>query len=681
MTDAKVWRPICYLEHVLYDETPLQIIVQYRGDESADKQVAKTFMVEVEWALMCAVSSPPLGVGEQIAARGPRFFTLRGRFSPSIRAAASTDAETIFQLLATTPQPPEIVNSLFPVRIRNAETDGAGANARAETFVLDDVRKGWWPLHIGCCAHLIHSSATRTWGLPLEANTIQGVIHAGKVLTSAGNMKLLKDKVTELVTDRIVVLVNPVDDGVRSAVMSFFLPQAQTPRKRAVMMAIAEFFNGAWGKQKTLQHICAGQHCCKDREETTRTAGRLLRKMVSCLLGRVFSRANWAAWAQSLEWFCFSDALHGLVTDAFQQCFKKHTSTGTSSKNDATVDAAVFPELLPEEPSGAANPRDPADGVDDNTARQRLENAISTNISLHFMVSGVWKEVYLLRVCLHAQKTLMATVLHCTSQDWELAQQFNLLQTGAREYRLLNLHKGDMVTVFFAEVSRLFHSITTWVHFLETERFRSRILQAFMRSAAVVFQLMVTRLKGYPYALLSVLDPGSRDSAVAMALAAPRCMLDTWSRRFLEMFPGEDLKGQEAQAVLELVAEVGMGTTFSTERLHSRNLSRAKQRQSRKADVQYLGLSHMGFSAPSSCRHSAPSAQVTSGNRPGRPRKKDKADPQRRGGGGAWRAYVSAHLGGRYLKGEVATELSAGYRALTQEQKAHYQLLGQLGTD
>ena len=52
----------------------------------------------------------------------------------------------------------------------------------------------------------------------------------------------------------------------------------------------------------------------------------------------------------------------------------------------------------------------------------------------------------------------------------------------------------------------------------------------------------------------------------------------------------------------------------------------------------------------------------------------------RRGGGGAWRAFCKIHATGVKLTGDVASRLSAQYRALTPEEKQKYIDLGELGT-
>ena len=640
MISSKAWRPVCFVEHSLYDETPLELIVQYQGDNTGDKQLGKCFVVELEWGMVLEELPSPLMTSQPSGLGSSRMFTLRGRFSPCVRAAASADGETIMEVLRSAPSPPTTIADIFPVRIRHAETDEHAANPRAEALLHQQLREGWMHLHTLCYAHKIHTAATRTWNLPSEASTVTGLIHAGKHLTAAGSMKLLKDKISELVGLRLEVLRIAADDGVRAAVLKYFTPPLQQPRRRALVLAVADFFNGAWGKRMRLQHVCAGQGCCLNRDASLATARWLLHRLVSSLLGHVFSRANWAQWHQCLQWFCFADAIHGLITDAFQEAFNNNPAPelqATSIQLELFPDQAVAPGI-------AQEPMPEQDHiVEDETARLRQEKEKSRNIASHFMIPGVWKQVYLLRVALHAQTELMATLLHSIGRDWEHSQFFNDLHARSREYRLLNLHTGSALRIFFQHLSLLFHSTITWEHWNETEQFRSRLLRVFMRCAACVYQLVETRVRGYPFALLSMLQAGQEQATAAAVQSTSSCMLDRWSRKFLATFPGQQLTGDDAIATLRLLAELGLGTTFSTERLHSKNLNRAKQRQTRKADLHYLSLAHMGFSSPTATLESPPSTRISTGRGPGRPRK-DRPEKQKRGGGGAWRAYISLNF-------------------------------------
>ena len=433
------------------------------------------------------------------------------------------------------PAPPSGLKTVFPMCTRFTETDEHPANARAEALIQSRRQQGWSQIHSMCFAHKIHSSATKTWKLPSQARIITGIIHTGKHLTTAGTMKQLKDTITGLVDQRLELRVTDAHDGVRDAVLKFFTPSRQQPRKRALVLAVAEFFNGAWGKQKTLQHVCHG--CCPDRDAAVATAKTLLRKLASALLGRVLSRANWAQWSHSLQWFAFASALHGLVIDAFQMTFQKDMHMAqvlsTHGTNDDVIESLFTDNTASDQTAETPKGAQQADAShEDSTAKQRLENAVSCNLALHFLTPQLWKDIYLMQAALFAQNELMATILHATSQDWEHAQHFSLIHTGCREYRLLMLNRGHWLQKFYKTGSSIFQSAIAWSEFHETEELRSTLLQLFMRSMATVFQLVQVRVQGYPYKLLQLLDVATKETAALAAEQAPLCMQDRWTRQF-----------------------------------------------------------------------------------------------------------------------------------------------------
>ena len=372
MKSAQHWRPIHYCEHALFDETPLNIVVQYQGDDGKDGQVAKTFVVESEWAMLIELLPSPLSSSTSSAT--PTLFTLRGRSSPAVRALAATDGETICEALRTVAPPPSGISDVFPICTRFSEADEHPANPRAETLLSRIGRQGWAQMHSVCFAHKLHSAASKTWALPMEAGTISSVIHTGKFLTTGGSMKKLKDNIKALVSQRFQLLAAfPPDDGVRAAISKYFIPSVQQPRKRAFVLATLEFFNGAWGKPKVLQHVCKG--CCQNREMGLATATSLLHRLVTSIFGRVLSRANWSQWSESLQWFAFASGLHGLVTDAFAQAFQKESFTAVMG-NDSVVDVELFPDLVNSSatagtPTGQHGRTDPEANAEDDTSRQR----------------------------------------------------------------------------------------------------------------------------------------------------------------------------------------------------------------------------------------------------------------------------------------------------------------------
>ena len=243
------------------------------------------------------------------------------------------------------------------------------------------------------------------------------------------------------------------------------------------------------------------------------------------------------------------------------------------------------------------------------------------------------------------------------------------------------------MNVFFRETLAFFRDKSLWSGFPDAEDSSSRRLKVCMRPAAVIHQLVAARTAGFPYRMFSLLSPGIDVRAqAAELLSTPLCLLDDWSKKFLEVNDTEaKLSSPEALCELEVLAEVALCNTVSTERAHSKNLRRAATRhQTQKADLRYIALTHLGHSAPaSSLRAEAPRKLPSASKRKGRPPKQSSSSApvaKVKGGGGAWRAFVHHNLaGGRKLTGQNIRELSDAYRRLTAEELLQYQRLGQLG--
>ena len=92
MTNTKMWKAHAYFEHLLYDETSLEVRSYYLTDD-VDKEVAKVFVVEHAWSMLVerlqwsdsTSEGPPSGSGS--------FVVFEGISSPSIRVSKAASGE------------------------------------------------------------------------------------------------------------------------------------------------------------------------------------------------------------------------------------------------------------------------------------------------------------------------------------------------------------------------------------------------------------------------------------------------------------------------------------------------------------------------------------------------------------------------------------------------------------
>eukprot|EP00971_Amphidinium_carterae_P347973 6490252-Amphidinium_carterae.3 len=277
----------------------------------------------------------------------------------------------------------------------------------------------------------------------------------------------------------------------------------------------------------------------------------------------------------------------------------------------------------------------------------------------------------------------MQKLLHMTSQPWDTEQVRCMHNVGGREFRILALHEGSLLNEFFKSTWAVFCS-DTWrlAGYAETELFRSDWLVANMRPAAVCYQLVQLRVRGYPAKLFHLLKDVGADELRELAeadLRAPRCLKDSFTAAFLEQHSTtESLLDRKAREVLRLIAEEALLTTYSTERIHSSSLRAVLGRAlTHRPSVSHLGLSHMAWAAPRVADVLEPVDTEIVVRQIGRPRKQLPAKTTR--SGGAYKAFMSERAAGQKLTPELIRELTAKYHSLDADEKQHYQRVGVLG--
>ena len=92
------------MDYQRYDETPLELVIQYRHDVCSDKQKAKTVMVESAWAVLLQCGDSWQKAASDL---GPAdFLLLQGSHAPALRATQTCTGESLWQVLQRCPLPP-----------------------------------------------------------------------------------------------------------------------------------------------------------------------------------------------------------------------------------------------------------------------------------------------------------------------------------------------------------------------------------------------------------------------------------------------------------------------------------------------------------------------------------------------------------------------------------------------
>ena len=694
MVRAGMWKAHAYFEHISYDETSLEVRSYYQTDD-IDKEVAKVFVLEHGWSMVVERLNWSAN-SSQIQEGTGSFAVLEGSSTPSIRVSKSASGVFTAAVLRTGPQPPPGIHETFDFCVRLAETDEGPSNPVAEAVIMKDRAistyrdQPWCHAYILCLAHKAHACTTKLWSL--QEDTLSVIVHTCKTLSAAGSWSTLREAATALLLRRFVRITDgsgSTDDAAhafRNLLTRFFLPSSSMPRRRSTLVAALAFFNGDLRKE-TVSHICS--NCCMNEAASREKAAFFFRKLFQAIRPRMFAKNNWVEWAESFVFFGIADGFHHVIVDAFQAAFtgKDTLGTGEPAEREVLFD---FPDTS--EGLGGQVPQ-PHVSEEDAQQRAREENARSLRVSLGGFQRGLWGHIILMRVPLEPARLLMRFLTHSISQEWEEQQMKKMWEMGSREFRAQLLHQGDILPAFFRSTLSQFKDIDLWREFGQTEEFRSRLLRFSFRPGAVAHQLIRIRVQSLPYRLLTLLDTGADVIEQAeMVLRTPACMKDSFSAKFLAKFHTPHLLLSEAaQNILWIFARRARCSTYPTERLHSRNLRRAKCRvETQRVSVKDLALPHSGLTGATFALSDAMQQEKTHTSqkrRIGRPPKRPEADPQnlpppkrrQAGAGGAWRAFLHHRLAGQRFTSEMMLDAKEAYHRLSVEDRAYYAELGRAG--
>ena len=238
---------VLFVEHNMYDETPLKVRLSFEATSAPTSQLGKVIVVMSSWSLLLKANT-----NHEHAASLPPWLLIRGHYGPSLRAADSLSGQALAAVLSSCPKADPAELPPCRMRLRAIETDEAPANLRCERLWAHAHKNDDFTLcHIMCAAHKCHSAAERTTNMAKSA--ISGIIRATLCLQGAQDLSKMQSAIREEAQKRCIVLPRGActltDAAVkyRRAVMEAFLPGPEYPRKMAICLRVfISVFNGDW---------------------------------------------------------------------------------------------------------------------------------------------------------------------------------------------------------------------------------------------------------------------------------------------------------------------------------------------------------------------------------------------------------------------------------------------------
>ena len=315
------------------------------------------------------------------------------------------------------------------------------------------------------------------------------------------------------------------------------------------------------------------------------------------------------------------------------------------------------------------------------------DSARSMAVATEWMQTSWFPVLLIMFASLQPQIHFMRTLLHSTSDAHEVHMLTRMMSGHPPQFRALDLHRATAFNTMAEECRQTLHS--DW-GLPSVDKVRTDWLRFGVRATVVTWQLLYTKWRNFPGRLLSLIDTPTEQNARHL-LSFKKCRLDCFSQTILQEYSSvQALLSRELREILCSLATFVIGTTFSTERQHSKNSVRARGRVGvKQAELDFLACQHQCATGSRYLHRPLPASLLQAPRksaRRGRPASSKQAvgtEPEakrrRQGGGGGQRAYISLNYAGHKLTPDILREASAAYNSWMPEERARYKSIGRQG--
>ena len=333
------------------DETPMRLRIAFRpSDRGGVPQIAKVFVVQSQTSLILKKV--------ETACNGDASDYLILNFSApvALRASDRGTAEGIVAVLRSANVVCERLEEVFRLKLRIVESDGLSANLRAERL-MQALNPGWKALQVLCSAHRIHAIADKVWALVEgKDGALTGVLRTLLVLQGTTQLAQLTASLEAIVCERFDYIegqgtLTEAAQRYRHNVLSAFMPQGQSHRKKSVTLLLAAQCNGDWRVRERIQHLCRGHSCCRDRQQSLQLLLHALRTFLKAHKPTSLCKDNWLEWHKPMGFVGILSHVHSLLGSAFQRAFggepQDQIPLGGSMGEGSTFSLLTFLSRLP----------------------------------------------------------------------------------------------------------------------------------------------------------------------------------------------------------------------------------------------------------------------------------------------------------------------------------------------
>ena len=319
-------RPLAFVFHEMYDETPLRLRVCFDPELGHEGQLAKTWVILCHWSMVLQITGG-FGFDGRSPFHPANFLCIEGRWAPAVRASNSTNAHGTAGILQSSPKPDPGVFSIFQKVIRVSETDELSANLKGDrlfqaSFAAASPRTAS-SLHWICTAHKCHSVTEKLFGL--HAHTLSSIVSALLAVQNSQQLGRLRSRIETVVRSQLQlkppVTLSRAAKQFRSNILHLFTPPGKYGKKRSATLSLALVLNGDWRCKSELHHHCEDSDGVSKELVIQKVTSAVLVAVKALRPGSSICKANWIDWARPFDFVGLLANVHSLLRDSYVAAF------------------------------------------------------------------------------------------------------------------------------------------------------------------------------------------------------------------------------------------------------------------------------------------------------------------------------------------------------------------------
>lgn len=637
----------------------VDILRQLTGDRTPS--IWKLLQSEVKWVSMLDMKD---------VLKGSTRVCLIGRPRTHVQVMKDTSAQTTLGCIRNVSVAGSYCNPFYSTH-RLTNTDRHPSNFAAERMLMEE-RPGWSNNHHGCSAHISMTCQTNT--LDYLRSDISGCVHYALAVSLGSNWHHFRQCLEDEVRSTLSICrgsAGPSAALYRSACVRCFLPRAVRRYERELTIRFLP--NGNWQNSEEVEVWIPDGEGAIDEEAVKNTVASGILFAFASKRFKIYAKSRWNDSDISVGSIGLIFSCHDLGRRTLRRFCNKFESPGRAvvgidgefgqDHNVGGAGQAEEPSVVPDVDQQQLMIREGG-----GTNEQAFDfHSKSRNSASTWIASDPFPRILVLRLVLELPQRYIRSLYFFQTPSWERTQQVKELKAKKkglrgvhREFMCLVAARGSLETTLYRQLELLMVDARLWTVIPDryiTVKLNAVAFLMCSRLGCQVEQNLAHRHRSYPFKLYLWLEDPSLATSIR---SASDCMKTSWVLDFLRQFPLSDdiTECEESFDVLVAIMRELHDEMIEIEAKHAtlRRLLKGKGVQTHTLDVEELSADFVLRG------RQEPAHAGDDGQQPGDPLEHDVGEDagagrvRKRGGGGAWRAFISLFSSGFRNFAELADE-------------------------